>query len=169
MSNKAINLFNRIPNPDIVNMILLFNACARVGTQETLVLAKKVFSNLPHSYYLNSTFMTSAFDAFIKCGDLPSAEQLFSKMDRTIISYGNLMNAYNRTDQPEKTLDLYEQMKSAGIEPDLAIFLFLINASSHMGISSICQSIFEQIPNSFLDNIHVRNALIDMWVRISIS
>jgi pentatricopeptide repeat protein len=79
------------------------------------------------------------------------------------------MNAYNRTDQPEKTLDLYEQMKSAGIEPDLAIFLFLINASSHMGISSICQSIFEQIPNSFLDNIHVRNALIDMWVRISIS
>ncbi|CAF4341292.1 unnamed protein product, partial [Rotaria sordida] len=39
---KAIDLFNEIKNPDEVSIIILFNACAQLGTNEALNLTKKV-------------------------------------------------------------------------------------------------------------------------------
>ncbi|CAF5224850.1 unnamed protein product, partial [Rotaria magnacalcarata] len=88
------------------------------GTEEALSLVKKVLSNLPNSYREKSNVLTTAFDVFIKCGDLSSAEKLFPKIKKIVTSYGNLMNAYNKNNQPEKTLDLHEQMKFDKIEPD---------------------------------------------------
>src|SRR5690348_17186436 len=118
MLNETINLFFKISNRDEINYMLFFNACARIGTKEILTSVKEVLSNLPNCYRENSKILTAAFDAFIKCGDLSSAEELFSKMKRTTISYGNLMNAYNKNDEPDKTLNLYKQMKIDGIRPD---------------------------------------------------
>src|SRR5207302_10942324 len=116
MFNETINLFFKIQNPDQINFLLFFHACARIGTQETLNLVKRVLSNLPDCYRDNSNILTTAFDAFIKCGDLSSAEEIFPKIKKNKMSYGNLMNAYNKSNQPEKTLNLYEQMKVDGIE-----------------------------------------------------
>ena len=41
LPEKAIHLFNEIENPDDVNLILLFNACAQLKTKEALDLVKK--------------------------------------------------------------------------------------------------------------------------------
>ncbi|CAF5111549.1 unnamed protein product, partial [Rotaria sp. Silwood1] len=60
------------------------------------------------------------------------------------------MNAFNRNDQPDKTLDLYNKMKIDRIKLDIICWLHLINASANIGIISICQSIFEQIPMEFI-------------------
>lgn len=98
MLNETINLFFTISNPNEIHIILFFNACSRIGTKEILTLVKKVLSNLPNCYRENSKILTTAFDAFIKCGDLSNAEQLFLKMERTALSYGNLMNAYNKNE-----------------------------------------------------------------------
>jgi pentatricopeptide repeat protein len=169
MFNETIDLFFKISNPDETNFVLFFNACARIGTDETLILVKKVLSNLPNCYSENLNILTTVFDAFIKCDDLSNAEKLFSKIKRSTSSYGNLMNAYNKNAQPEKTLDLYKQMKIDDIQPDLITYLLLIKTCSNLGTFSISQSIFEQIPDSFLANSHIQNALIDMWVRILIN
>ncbi|CAF3527140.1 unnamed protein product [Rotaria socialis] len=167
MLNETVHLFFQIPNPDEIIFVLFFHACARIGTEEALRLAKKVLSNLPNSYRENSNILTTAFDAFIKCGDLLFAEKLLPKIKKISMSYGNLMKAYNKNNQPEKTLDLYEQMKFDKIEPDVICYLLLVNACSNIGILSICQSIFEQIPKSFLDNSYIKNALVDMWGKSS--
>ncbi len=168
MFNETIKLFFKISKPDEINVMLFFHACSKIGTKEILTLAKEVLSNLPNSYRKSSKILTAAFDAFIKCGDLSSAEQLFHKMERTVKSYGNLMSAYNENDQPEKTLDLWKYMENDGIKPDEIIFVFLINACAHIGTLSISQSISEQMPKSFLQNLYIINSLIDMWVRIFI-
>ncbi|CAF3656312.1 unnamed protein product [Rotaria sp. Silwood1] len=163
MLNETINIFFKISNPDEIIFILFFHACARIGTKETLNLVKKVLSNIPNCYRKNSNILTTAFDAFIKCGDLSSAELIFSNIKRNRISYGNLMNAFNRNYQPDKTLDLYNKMKIDRIKLDIICWLHLINASANIGIISICQSIFEQIPMDFIENSYIKNALIDMW------
>ncbi|CAF1134433.1 unnamed protein product [Rotaria sordida] len=164
MANKSIDLFNEIENPDDVNFIMLFNACAQLGTHEALILIKKVLSQIPKYFYLNFHLLTSQLDALIKCGDFSTAEILLSKMKKSVISYGNLMSGYLKTDNPEKVLDLFDRMKNDNIEPDFIICLCLIKALSHIGDYSLSQLTVQQIPNSFLLNDRIQNTLIDMWV-----
>jgi pentatricopeptide repeat protein len=168
MFNETIKLFLKISKPDKINLILFFNACSRIGTKETLTLAKEVLSNLPNYHHKSLMILTAAFDAFIKCGDLSSAEKLFPKIERTVKSYGNLMKAYNKNDQLEKTLDLWKLMEIDGIQSDELIFVFLFNACANIGTSSISESIYEQMPKSFLQHPYIQTALIDMWVKIFI-
>jgi pentatricopeptide repeat protein len=164
MAHKAIDLFKEIKNPNHVIFILLFNACAQLGTSAELNLIKKVLSTIPESFYSNSFVSSCLFDAFIKCGDISSAEILFAKMEKNVINYGNLMNAFNKEDQPEKTLNLFNQMKISGIEADTIIYLCVIKALSKFGDYDTSQSVIEQIPNSFLGNDQIETALIHMWV-----
>jgi pentatricopeptide repeat protein len=74
------------------------------------------------------------------------------------------MKTYNMKNEFEKTFALFEQMKMEKIEPNDIIFLLIINACSQLGDLSICQSIFEQVTPTSLNNIWIQNALIDMWV-----
>ncbi|CAF2097519.1 unnamed protein product [Rotaria magnacalcarata] len=123
---KAINLFKQIENPSEVNLIVFFNVCAQLRTQEALSLVKQTVKKMRKSYYLNSRLLTSLLDAFIKCGDSSSGEILFSKMKKSVENYGNLMSGFNKENNPEKTLDLFNKMKNDGIQANVVIYLVLL-------------------------------------------
>ncbi|CAF1091561.1 unnamed protein product [Adineta ricciae] len=54
-----------------------------------------------------------------------------------------------------------------GIEINSVIYLLLINACSQIGILSVSEPIYDEIPVEHLNNdLFIRNALIDMWNRI---
>jgi pentatricopeptide repeat protein len=127
---------------------------------------KKVQRQLPKSFYSDIRLVTSLFDALIKCGNSSHAELLLSKLPKSPENYGNLMNGYNLENNPSKTLDLFHQMIDEKIEINSIIYLCLVNALSQLGDDSICQSIIEQIPQTFLQNHQLQNALIDMWVSL---
>ncbi|CAF1282389.1 unnamed protein product [Adineta ricciae] len=167
MFQEAVDLFSEIIDPDEMNIMLFLNACSGIATKETLVTIDKVLSNIPNRYRESKQILIAAYDAFIKCGDLPKAEKLFPKIERTVRSYGNLMNAYNNNEQPEKTFKLYKRMKTDGIKANFLIYVFLLNACANLGVLSISQSIYEQIPKTFLDHPYVQTALIDMWGKSS--
>ncbi len=144
----------------------MFNACAQLGTNEALNLAKKVSKEIPKSFHSDLGLLTSLFDALIKCEDCLSAEILFSKMTKSVESYGNLMNGFNKENNPKKTLNLFNKMKLDGFEPDIISYISVIKALSIIGDYSILQSIVQQIPDSFLVDHRIQNALIDMWVSL---
>ncbi|CAF4130691.1 unnamed protein product [Rotaria magnacalcarata] len=149
---KAINLFKQIENPSEVNLIVFFNVCAQLRTQEALSLVKQTVKKMRKSYYLNSRLLTSLLDAFIKCGDSSSGEILFSKMKKSVENYGNLMSGFNKENNPEKTLDLFNKMKN--------------DALSRIGDYSISESMIKQMPDSFCHDNQIQTALIDMWGKI---
>ncbi|CAF2053131.1 unnamed protein product, partial [Rotaria magnacalcarata] len=92
LPEKAIDLFNEIENPDDVNMILLFNACAQLRTKEALDLVKKISKQIPKSFYSNPHLLTSLLDALMKCGDVTHAESLFySSKEKLVPMYGAMM------------------------------------------------------------------------------
>ncbi|CAF2852964.1 unnamed protein product [Rotaria sp. Silwood2] len=162
--NKAIDIFNKIKNPDQVVVIVLFNACAQLQNDKALNVIKKVFQEIPRDFHLNPRILTSLFDALIKCNDCSSAEIIFSKMKKkTTESYGNVMSGFNKENNPEKTYYLFNQMKIDGIERNFVIFLCVIKALSQIGDYSRCQLVIEQIPKSFINNNQIQNALVDMW------
>jgi len=166
MFQEAIDLFFTISNPNDLNFMLFFNACAGIGTKNALPLIEKGLSTVPKYYCEDARILIAVFDAYVKCGDLLNAEKVLSKMKRTVKSYGNLMNAYNEDDQPDKTLNLYNRMTHDRIEPNSLIYVFLLNACAKIGTFTISQSVSEQIPSSFLNDPYVQTSLIDMWVSV---
>lgn len=164
MSEKAFELFKTIKNPDETLLCLFFNSCAQIRTSETLNFARQVWSRVSSLYPNNQFIRTAVLDMFIKCGDLPSAEETFLRMKRSVISYGHLMNCYNAHSMPMKTLDLYRRMRNEGINADVVTFVLLVDACAELGLESRCQWIVEQIPVGMLNHVHLQGALIDMWV-----
>ena len=93
--NKAIDLFHEIKNPDEVIVVLLFSACAKVNSEESLNLVKKVLVEMPQSFYSNTYVLTSLIDALMKCSDVKYAQLLFDKSTKkTIPVYGAMMKGF---------------------------------------------------------------------------
>lgn len=164
MFQKAIDLFEKISDPDEVLVLLLFNACAKMPSTRSFSVAKDVLSRIPPSFHRNPRLSAAAFDMYLKHDKLIEAEQLFANMKSNVINYGNLMNACNGRNEPQKTLHLYQRMKIDRIDVNPVICLLLINACSRVGIEFIGRSIVSQMPSLCLSSHRVRNALIDMWV-----
>ncbi|UJR23991.1 hypothetical protein I4U23_026957 [Adineta vaga] len=166
MADKAIELFSKITNPDGILLCLLFNSCAQVQTKQALDFGKKVWSQMSSIYHGNKYILTSAFDMFVKCGDLENAESLFAKKNLTLNDYGQMMKCYNEHIMPMKTINLYEKMKHEGIQADSISFLLLIDACAQLGIESRCRSIVKQIPSMMLNDLKLQSALIHMWGKV---
>ena len=97
---KVIDVYHEIAeDPDEVIIMLLFNACARLGNADTLKLMQKASSIMLRSLRSNPKVLNTQYDALIKCVDLSLAEQIFDTMKRAVVSYGNLMNAFNQDEQ----------------------------------------------------------------------
>jgi len=92
MPNKAMDLFNEIKDPNDVIFILLFNACAQLGTEAALNLTKKISKNIEKSMHSNVRLLTSLLDALMKCGDVAYAQSLFnSSRIKSMEMYGAMM------------------------------------------------------------------------------
>ena len=166
-ATKALDLFKEIEKPDDVIYLLLCNACAQLKSEEALNLVKTISKDIPKSFYSNPRLRTSLLDVFIKCGDIQAAESFFtSSADKDVEMYGAMMSAFNKENNPRKTLGLFNELKSNGYEKNIIIWLCIIKALSKLGDYLLSQSIVEQISKDVLLDNQIQTALIDMWVSL---
>ena len=164
MSQRVIELFEEVGNADVMIYTIFFNACAQLANDEALALGRKVFSGLPSKFRQSTKILSAIFNLYVQCGDVQSAEDLFVRLDRDVVSYGSLMKMFNSDSQPEKTLALFEQMKEERkIAPNEIIFTLLLDACSQIGDLSFAERIISQIPSrsAFIDV-----SMINLWVRL---
>ncbi len=164
MSEKAIDLFFKIKNPNEHLIVFFLNACAKLADENSLNLAKELLNKMDSKYKRNEFILCTAANMFLKCDQIKFAEDYVSKMPKSDIKYRMLMKICNLKKEPEKTFDLYNQMKMDGFKSNLMTYLLLINASSQIGIENISQKTVQLIPENLLRNLTIENALIDMWV-----
>ena len=79
MPRKAIELFYQLKTSDKVTTVLLLNACARIGSDEALQMAKKAMSALNKFSMSDSVLITSYIDVLMKCSDVQGAESVFNQ------------------------------------------------------------------------------------------
>ncbi len=168
LAKKAIDVFNGIKNPDGIIINILFNASAQLRTDQALNLAKKVSEEMPKSFHSDPRLLTSLLDALLKCGDVKYAELLFNTSEKKVLSmYAVIMNGFNQANDPSRTLNLFSRMKFDGFVVDIIIYLCVIKSLSQLGDYETSQSIVKEIPNSFLVDNQIQNALISMWVSLN--
>ncbi|CAF1579670.1 unnamed protein product [Adineta ricciae] len=167
MAGKAIELFRGVKAPNEVVLGLLFNSCAQVRTTQALDFGKQVWLSTSEIHRKDEYIVVGAFDMFIKCGDISNAEQLFHRMKRIAVTYGQMMKCYNDHCMPMETINLYEKMKKENVAADSAVLLLVIQACAELGLESRCRSIASQIPPSMLSNLQLRTTLIHMWGKVA--
>ncbi|CAF1495358.1 unnamed protein product, partial [Adineta ricciae] len=165
MSEKAIDLFKQVEDPHEIIITLLFNACAQLPSQQSLNLVKAVWKKYQNTSLLHDHALTALIDAFMKCGDVNGAETIFDKLPHKVLPmYGAMMKGYLLNKIPNKTLDLYHQIKNMkATQSNFVIYLLAINASAQIAMASQCQAIVDDIPLQIISNSKISNALIDMW------
>ncbi|CAF1329288.1 unnamed protein product, partial [Adineta ricciae] len=165
MSEKAIDLFKQINDPNEVIVTLLFNACAQLPSQQSLGLLKTVWKKYQNTSLLDDHALTALIDAFMRFGDVNGAETIFDKLPHKVLPmYGAMMKGYLLNKTPNKTLDLYHQTKNMKeTQSNFVIYLLAINASAQIAMASQCQAIVDDIPLQIISNSKISNALIDMW------
>lgn len=166
-SQKAIDLFNNIQQPNEVIYIIFYNACAQIGSNDALELIKKVLQNMPKSYWSNANLLTSLLDGLVKCNDVYYALSLFKNIDQKMkvaSYYAVLISGCLKEERFGQIIDLFNEMKTNEVQTNEMTYLNVIKALSKIGDYSLCQSMLEDIPKEFLSICKIQTALINMWV-----
>ncbi|CAF4545449.1 unnamed protein product, partial [Rotaria socialis] len=165
LPKKVIDLFNEIKDPDRVIIILLFNACAQLGTNEELNLVKRILSNIPESLFLEPTLSSSLIHVFMKCGDVTSAKALFDRSTKkTTPVYGAMMKGFIINNLSKQAIDLFNEIK----DPDEIAITLVCNACAQLGTEKelvLLRSISSKISNSFYSDPYVVTSLIDAFMK----
>ncbi|XP_052194815.1 pentatricopeptide repeat-containing protein At2g15690, mitochondrial isoform X2 [Diospyros lotus] len=105
----------------------LFRLCANSKALEN---AKKV-----HDYFLRSTFRgdlqlnNTVIEMYSRCGSMTDARRVFDHMpERNIDSWHLMINGYAANGLGDDGLELYEQMKTLGLQIDEQTFLAVLSA-----------------------------------------
>ncbi|CAF3783868.1 unnamed protein product [Rotaria sordida] len=164
-ANKAIDVFNKIKNPDEIIVNLLFNACAQLSTNEALTLVNHVSSQMPKSSYSNTRLLTSLLDVWMKCGDVTNAELLYNKSTKKTLSmYGAMMKGYMDNNMINKSIDLFHEIK----DPDEVIIILLFNDCAQLATKetlNLIKKVFKEIPKDYHSNTRLLTSILDALIK----
>lgn len=134
---EAIHLFVKMVkaggglDPNMVSAILgVFGigTSQGIGVQIHCMVIKKGFG-------LNVFVKNGLINMYSKCGELEESIKVFDGMyQRNQVSWNSMIAAFARHGNGLRALQLYEEMKSNGVEPTDVTFLSLLHACSHVGL-----------------------------------
>ncbi|XP_057479317.1 pentatricopeptide repeat-containing protein At5g16860 [Actinidia eriantha] len=139
-ANDALKLFSRMlkqdnpvaPNAFTISCALM--ACAR--------LAALRFGRQIHGYVLRNRYehvmlfvANCLIDMYAKSGDVDAARIVFENMyHRNAVSWTSLMAGYGMHGRGEEALQVFVDMRKAGLVPDGVTFVVVLYALSHSGM-----------------------------------
>ncbi|CAF1590895.1 unnamed protein product [Adineta ricciae] len=165
LPRKAIDLFQLVKNPNEILILLLFNGCAQLPSEQSLNLVKNVWEQSKVRSLRSGNLLTSVIDALMKCGDIKSAEVVFVESpSKSISMHGAMMKGYIKNDMAKKAIDLFQQIK----DPNEFIITLLFNACAQLPSEqslSLVKAVWKKYQNTSLLNNHALTALIDAFMK----
>ncbi|XP_057957996.1 pentatricopeptide repeat-containing protein At5g16860 [Malania oleifera] len=154
-ANDALQLFSEMlqqgnsirPNAFTISCALV--ACARLGALR--------FGRQIHAYVLRNRyesvmlFITNCLiDMYSKSGDVDAAQVVFDNMHwRNAVSWTSLMTGYGMHGCGEEALQIFDNMRRAGLVPDGVTFLVVLYACSHSGMVDQGIKYFQNMSKEF--------------------
>ncbi|KAG6583948.1 Pentatricopeptide repeat-containing protein DOT4, chloroplastic, partial [Cucurbita argyrosperma subsp. sororia] len=171
LEDRGIEIFLRMlvfsVDVDLATMVNVLVACANMGT---LSLGKTL-----HSYSIKAAaaldrdvmFNNTLLDMYSKCGDLNSAIRVFERMDeKTVVSWTSMIAGYVREGLSDGAIELFNEMKSRGVLPDVYAVASILHACATNGNLNSGKSLHNYIRENNLEtNSFVSNALMDMYAK----
>jgi hypothetical protein len=93
MFEKALDLFEQMNcELDHVTYTMVFNACAKLGSDRAITIGNKLVKELPDNCQSSTTTLNSAIHMLMTFGDIKKAERVFQIIPKKdVITYGAMM------------------------------------------------------------------------------
>lgn len=145
---EAISLFVKMLksgaylDPSMISAVLgvfSIGASQNLGVQIHSMVIKKGFSS---NVFVNNGLI----NMYSKCGELEESKNVFDCMSlKNQVSWNSMIAAFARHGDGLRALELYEEMKSSGVEPTDITFVSLLHACSHVGLLDKGMEFFESM------------------------
>lgn len=163
---KTFELYRQIPSTikysSPILSTLVLQACTELEQyNDGLEIHRHSQKFLPQDKML----LNEIFNFYLKFHQEKPALDLFDKYSKhqTIVDYSLFMKYYNRTFQPEKTIDLYYRLKTqTKLRIDHIIYVLVLQAVANACCLHTSRRIQDDI-RKFGMNLDIQNALINMY------
>ncbi|CAN6447404.1 unnamed protein product [Victoria cruziana] len=148
-------------NPTILVYNCLINMYVKTSN---IAYASQVFDRMPERDLVSWNTLIAGY---AQCGLMDVANAIFQFMsNRDVISWNSLIAGYVHNGDCWMSIDLFSQMRQAGIEPDRTSFAIILKACASLDeiVSGICVHCLS-LKTGFCSDVFTGSAVVDMYAK----
>ncbi|CAL5350664.1 unnamed protein product [Camellia sinensis] len=138
LATQVLDLYHEMVSsgisPDPVSLVGVLSSCANLGAQR---VGLEVEQRIERSKFEFNPFLKNALiNMYARCGNLVRARAIFDEMpEKNLVSWTAIIGGYGVHGRGETAVQLFEEMIKTGIRPDGAMFVSILSACSHAGLT----------------------------------
>uniref|UniRef100_M1DGS6 Pentatricopeptide repeat-containing protein n=1 Tax=Solanum tuberosum TaxID=4113 RepID=M1DGS6_SOLTU len=138
LAGEVLELYHEMEllqvNPDAVTFVGVLSACANLGAQK---IGFEVEEKIRSSCMRWNVFLKNALiNMYARCGNLAKARIIFDEMpEKSLVSWTAIIGGYGIHGLGNIAVELFDKMIKTGIQPDGTVFVSVLNACSHVGLT----------------------------------
>lgn len=168
---EALNIYLKLNRsgmkPDLFTFSSVLTVCSRLVALEQ---GEQIHAQTIKTGFLSDVVVgTALVNMYNKCGSIENASKAFVEMDtRTMISWTSMITGFSQQGWSQQALQLFEDMRLAGVRPNQITFVGVLSACSQAGMVNEALSYFKMMQKEYkikpvMDHFA---CLIDMFVRL---
>ncbi|KAJ8772902.1 hypothetical protein K2173_028079 [Erythroxylum novogranatense] len=169
--NEALGMYFKLNRsgmkPDLFTLSSILTIC---GGLVALEQGEQIHAQTIKSGFLSDVVVgTALVNMYNKCGSIEKASKTFVEMStRTLISWTTMITSFARHGHSQQALQLFEDMRLAGLRPNQITFVGVLAACSQAGMVNEALEYFQIMKTEYklkpvMDHY---GCLIDMFVRL---
>uniref|UniRef100_A0A0D3HLU6 DYW domain-containing protein n=1 Tax=Oryza barthii TaxID=65489 RepID=A0A0D3HLU6_9ORYZ len=168
---QALTIFRdlkrSVMKPDLFTFSSILSVCSAMMALEQ---GEQIHAQTIKSGFLLDVVVNSALvNMYNKCGCIQDANKAFLEMPtRTFVTWTSMISGYSQHGQPQEAIQLFEEMRLAGVRPNEITFVSLLSACSYAGLVEEAEHYFDMMKKEYCIEPVVDHygCMIDMFVRL---
>lgn len=137
-------------SPDPVTLLGVLCSCANLGAQG---IGREVERKIEQLGFRSNSFLTNALiNMYARCGNLVRAREVFDCMDernKSVVSWTAIIGGYGIHGEGETAVELFDAMVRSGVRPDRTVFVSVLSACSHAGLTEKGLKYFDEMVREY--------------------
>uniref|UniRef100_A0A0D9V6J0 DYW domain-containing protein n=1 Tax=Leersia perrieri TaxID=77586 RepID=A0A0D9V6J0_9ORYZ len=165
----VLRLFREMQKLGFHRQVLPYSTMLSVaGSLPDVHIGKQIHAQLVLLGLASEDLLGNALiDMYSKCNMLETAKSCFlNKSEKSAISWTAMITGYVQNGQHEEALQLFSDMRKAGLRPDRATFSSIVKASSSLTMIGLGRQLHSYIEKSgHKSSVFSGSALVDMYAK----
>ncbi|KAJ8754779.1 hypothetical protein K2173_012168 [Erythroxylum novogranatense] len=152
LANDVLELYREMESsgvsPDPVTLVGVLSSCAYLGAQS---FGREIERRMKVCAFQSNLFLNNALiNMYARCGNLVKARDIFDNLPiKSVVSWTAIIGGYGMHGQGEIAVGLYDSMIRTGVKPDRTVFVCVLSACSHAGLTDRGLDYFDSMERKY--------------------